>query len=104
LLVGRRAGADGLGVGVVAPVGLHRHGVDLIRAGGFDAAAHGFDDGAHAEVPHGTQDAFRRAQDEEGILGEGVEGVKATGLPLPHRFSWQVVPALIKPAKFRKAP
>ena len=45
MLVGRRAGGEGLGAGVVAPVGLHEHGVDLVEADGFDAVAGGFDEG-----------------------------------------------------------
>ena len=34
----------GAGAGVVAPVGLHEHGVDLLEIDGIDAVAHSFDE------------------------------------------------------------
>ena len=59
--------------GVVAPVRLHEHGVDLLEIDGFDAISNGFDEGTGAEVSNGTQDAFGDAQHEvEGFVGEGV--------------------------------
>ena len=55
--------------GVVTPVGLHEHGVDLFETGGFGAVAHGFDEGSDTEVSHGTKDAFGDAQNEvEGFV------------------------------------
>ena len=62
---------------VVPPVGLEEHGVDLFEIDGFGAVAHGFDDGADAEVLDGAERPFRAADDEvgrgfgEGVVGEG---------------------------------
>jgi len=72
-LIGENDGLLGFVAGVVTPVGLHEHGVDLFEINGFGAVAHGFDEGADTEIPHGPQDAFGDAQDEvEGVVGEGV--------------------------------
>ena len=48
----------GLVAGVVTPVGLHEHGIDLFEIDGFGLVAHGFDEGADAEVFHGPEGAF----------------------------------------------
>ena len=72
-LVGEDDGLLGFVAGVVAPVGLHEHGIDLLETDGFGAVAHGFDERAYTEVPDGPQDPFRDAQDEvERFVGEGV--------------------------------
>jgi hypothetical protein len=63
-LVGEDDGLLGFVAGVVAPVGLHEHGIDLLETDGFDAVAHGFDERADTEAPDGPQDPFRDAQDE----------------------------------------
>ena len=72
-LIGEDDGLPGFVAGVVTPVGLHEHGVDLLETDGFGAVAHGFDERADTEVPDRPQDAFRDAQDEvERFVGEGV--------------------------------
>ena len=46
-LIGENDGLLGFVTGVVTPVGLHEHGVDLFEVNGFGAVAHGFDEGRH---------------------------------------------------------
>jgi hypothetical protein len=50
-LAGLRKWLDGFAGGVVPPVGLHEHGVDLFDIYGFDPVAHGLNEGGGAEVP-----------------------------------------------------
>ena len=72
-LIGENDGLLGFVTGVVTPVRLHEHGVDLFEVNGFGVVAHGFDEGADTEVSNGPQDALGDAQDEvEGVIGEGV--------------------------------
>ena len=72
-LIGENDGLLGFVAGVVTPVGLHEHGVDLFEINGLGAVAHGFDECADTEVSHGPQDALGDAQDEvEGVVGERV--------------------------------
>jgi hypothetical protein len=42
-LIGEDDGLPGFVAGVVTPVGLHEHGVDLFEINCFGAVAHGFD-------------------------------------------------------------
>jgi hypothetical protein len=65
-LVGEDDGLLGFVAGVVTPVGLHEHGVDLFEINGFGAVAHGFEERADTEVPDGPQDEV------EGFVGEEV--------------------------------
>jgi len=78
LPVGVNHGLDRFAAGVVPPVGLHEHCVDLFEVHGSGAVAHGLDERAGAEVSNGPQDAFGDAQDEvECVVGEGVVGQPA---------------------------
>jgi len=78
-LIGENGGLLRFVTGVVTPVGLHEHGVDLFEINGFGAVTHGFDEGSDTEVSHGPQDALGDAQDDvEGVVGEGV--VRQAGL------------------------
>ena len=72
------AKSGGFVAGVVPPVGLHEHGVDLFEIDGFAVIADGFDEAADAEVFNGTQGAFGDTEDEGGgILGDsGYAGVR----------------------------
>jgi len=71
-LVGGDEGLLRFFTGVVPPVGLHEHGVDLLEIDGLGLVAHGFDHGSDAQVAHGSQDAFGEADDEvQGVFGDG---------------------------------
>ncbi len=60
-------------LGVVTPVGLEEHCIDLLEVDGLGAVADGFDEGADAKVFDGSERAFGGTDDEvEGRLGEGV--------------------------------
>jgi hypothetical protein len=50
-LVGEDDGLLGFVAGVVMPVGLHEHGVDLLQIDDFGAVAHGFDERARNHSP-----------------------------------------------------
>ena len=50
-LVGEDDGLLGFVAGVVTPVGLHEHGVDLLQIDDFGAVAHGFDERARNHSP-----------------------------------------------------
>lgn len=66
-------GFGGFEVLVVSPVGLHEDGVNLREIDGFGLIADGFDEGSHAEVFDGAEDAFGGSNDEvEGGFSEGV--------------------------------
>jgi hypothetical protein len=54
-LVGEDDRLMGFVSGVVTPVGLHEHGVDLLETDGFGAVAHGFDERPDTEVPEGRR-------------------------------------------------
>jgi len=71
-LVGGDEGLLRFFTGVVPPVGLHEHGVDLLEIDGLGLVAYGFDHGSDAQVAHGSQDAFGGADDEvQGVFGDG---------------------------------
>jgi hypothetical protein len=55
--------------GIVTPVRLHEHGVDLFETDGFCLVSHGFEQGADAEVFYSTQGAFGTALDEREGFG-----------------------------------
>ena len=57
-LIGEDDGLRWFVTGVVTPVGLHEHGVDLFEIDGARAVAHGFDEGTGAEISNGQQDTF----------------------------------------------
>jgi len=90
VLVGVNDGLDRFAAGVVAPVGLHEHGVDLLEVDGSGMVAHGLDERAGAEVSSGPQDALGDAQDEvECVVGEGVVGQAAeVELGVDARCAW----------------
>lgn len=72
-------GLGGLVLGVLAPVGLHEDGVDLLDADGFCLVANGFDEGSDGEITDGAQDAFGDANEErDGFFTEGI--VRESGL------------------------
>ncbi len=65
----------GFVAGVVPPVWLHEHGVDLFEPDGLGLVAHGFDEGSDAEVLDRPEGALRDPQDEaDGLVGEGLVG------------------------------
>ncbi|MBK7582067.1 MAG: hypothetical protein IPI67_17905 [Myxococcales bacterium] len=54
---------------------LEQDAVDLLQVDGFGAVAHGFEQGAEAEVSGAAQDALGRADDEaERVVSEGRVG------------------------------
>ncbi len=73
LLVGDNKWLGGFVLGVVPPVRLHEHGVDLLEIDDFGLVAHRFYQGSDAEVLDRPQRAFGKAQDEiDGLVGEGL--------------------------------
>jgi len=66
LLIGGYDGLGGFVAGVVPPVGLHEHCIDLFEIDGFGAVTHGLDERSDAEIFDGAEGAFGDAQDEGG--------------------------------------
>jgi hypothetical protein len=85
-LVGDYDGLGGFVAGVMPPVGLHEHGIDLFEVDGFGVVSHGFDEGADAEVFDGAQGAF------------GTNGPRPSLRRLPRSASVAINPALVEAA------
>jgi hypothetical protein len=72
-LVGDNKRLSGFVLGVVPPVGLHEHGVDLFEVDDFGLVADGFYQGSDTEVLDRSQRAFGKAENEiDGLVGEGL--------------------------------